>query len=284
MTSAQRLTRRDFLKLVGLGALGWLFPSPWPTRRRWTGAWAVEAIDPRFGVLVTTDDGYSSTFADMARAIIRRQVPIAFFAVGRALPSLANADGENLLEGLVEVGGIICNHSATHPYFTHLSEKEIEEQLLGFEEMLAQHLGRDYVRWMKAEFPYFRIPFGAGDNLARVIKVSRDLGYHHVWWTWDDMGVVAPHLPKGDAAAGLREPLYSVILDDLRRHIPLIQPGDIVLVHSNSWSLAVLDELLDHIQQVGVADPIRSLAVAASLTPPVPPLPRHWGAPWGGRL
>ncbi len=282
MTPAQRLTRRDFLKLAGLAALAAWLPPDLLARRRWTGAWAVEAIDPRFGVLLTTDDGYSRTFADMARAIIRRQVPIAFFAVGRALPSLADADGENLLEGLVEAGGIICNHSATHPYFTHLSEKEIEEQLLGFEEMLAQHLGRDYVRWMKAEFPYFRIPFGAGDNLARVIKVSRDLGYHHVWWTWDDMGVVAPHLPNGDAAAGLEEPLYSTILDDLRRHIPLIRPGDIVLVHSNSWSLAVLDEILDHVQAVGVADPIRSLAVAASLVPPVPAVPPHWAPHRGG--
>lgn len=284
MSSNQRLTRRDFLKLVGLGALGGLLPPVrWP-RRRWTGLWAVESIDPRFGVLLTTDDGYSRTFAAMARSIIQRRVPIAFFAVGRALPALADADGENLLEGLVDAGGIICNHSATHPYFTHLSEKEIEEQLLGFEDMLAQQLGWDYVRWMKAEFPYFRIPFGAGPNLARVIKVSRDLGYHHVWWTWDDMGIVAPHLPKGNAAAGLRDPLYSTILKDLRRHIPLIRGGDIVLLHSNEWSLAVLDEILDHVQAVGVADPIRSLAVAAALPPPFPPRPVHGVRRRGGRL
>ncbi len=274
MTPRPRLSRRDFLKLSGFSLAAALLPKPL-ARSYGQGLWAVERIDPRFGVLMTTDDGYSRTFASMARTFIRRQVPIAFFAVGRALPSLADADGENLLEGLVQVGGIICNHSATHPYFTNLSEKEIAEQLLGFEEMLAQYLGWDYVRWMKAEFPYFRIPFGAGDNLGRVIKVSRDLGYHHVWWTWDDMGVVAPHLPNGDAAAGLQEPLYSTILQDLRRHLGLIQRGDIVLVHSNSWSQAILEELLDQVQAIGIADPITSLAVAAALPPPIPPRPWH---------
>ncbi|NPA93020.1 MAG: twin-arginine translocation signal domain-containing protein, partial [Chloroflexi bacterium] len=74
------ISRRDFLKLSGLGALAALLPN----RGRKTAFQpqhypTVEHIDPRFGVLMTVDDGYSRTFVPMADVFFRRQVPIAFF-------------------------------------------------------------------------------------------------------------------------------------------------------------------------------------------------------------
>jgi len=168
------LSRRDFLKLIGLGALTLaaprkVFAAAEPRRYR-----VVQRIAPQDGVLMTVDDGYLRTFAPMVQVLYRRRVPVAFFAVGRVLPVLADYQGENLLEKLIEVGGIICNHSYSHPYFTHLDEKAIAEEIENWEAALADALGRDYLREMKARFPYFRIPFGAGKNLGRVYRVLQD--------------------------------------------------------------------------------------------------------------
>ncbi len=256
------LSRRDFLKLTGLGALAWGMPRrprPWPGPLPRT----VEHIDPDFGVLVTVDDGYSRTFVPMIETFFRRRVPIAFFAVGRVLPILAHYQNQNLLEKLVEVGGIVCNHSYTHPYFTHLNEKEIAAQIEGWERALAQALGTDYLREMKARFPYFRIPFGAGKNLGRVLRVLADYGYVVVWWNWDDVGTVLKFVDEAHLADALQEPLFSTVVQAILRDATAIRPGEIVLLHSNDWSRAALEGLLDRLAPLGFADPEASLAQAA---------------------
>ena len=257
------LSRRDFLKLSGLGALSALLPlrvqSSAAQRYR-----AVEHIDPRFGVLMTIDDGYSRTFVPMIEVLYRYRVPIAFFAVGRALPLLTNHQGENLVEKLVEVGGIVCNHSYTHPYFTHLSEREIAEQLEGWENAMRNAMGSDYLRDMKARFPYFRIPFGAGKNLGRVLRVLDDYGYIVVWWNWDEVGTVLKFVDEAHFQDALKEPLFSTVVEAIAQDAALVHPGDIMLMHSNDWSEAALEGVLQAVAPLKWADPTESLAQAVS--------------------
>ena len=276
MSDDPRLSRRDFLKLSGLGALALALGRTRP-------AWArrhyltVQRIDPRFGVLMTVDDGYSRTFVPMIEAFHRRRVPIAFFAVGRVLPILADFDGENKLEKLIEVGGIVCNHSYTHPYFTHLTEKEIAEQIEGWEAALERALGREYLREMKARFPYFRIPFGAGKNLPRVLRVLADYGYVVVWWNWDDMGTVLKFVDEAHLKEALQEPLFSQVVQAIVREATAVHRGDIVLMHSNDWSKDSLDGVLDVLTPLGWADPIESLAQAVAAAGGTPPGPEEPG-------
>jgi len=258
------LSRRDFLKLSGLGALALALarrPRLALARRHYP---TVQRIDPRFGVLVTVDDGYSRTFVPMIEVFHRRRVPIAFFAVGRVLPILADFQGQNMLEKLVEVGGIICNHSYTHPYFTHLTEKEIAEQIEGWEAALAQAMGRDYLREMKARFPYFRIPFGAGKNLPRVLRVLADYGYVVVWWNWDDVGIVLKFVDENHMKDALQEPLFSQVVHAIVREATSVRRGDIVLLHSNDWSKEAVEGVLDVLAPLGWADPVESLAQAVA--------------------
>ena len=253
------LSRRDVLHLLGLGALSLV----WPRRQRLARYPTVEHIAPRYGVLITVDDGYSNTFVPMIEVFHRRQVPIAFFAVGRVLPILADFHGQNMLEKLVEVGGIVCNHSYSHPYFTHLSEQEIADQIEQWERALAQALGQDYLREMKDRFPYFRIPFGAGKNLGRVLKVLADYGYTVVWWNWDDMGVVLKFVDEAHVTDALKEPLFSQVVHEIVREATAVRPGDIVLFHSNYGSKEAVEGVLDVVTPLGLADPIVSLAQAA---------------------
>ncbi len=273
------ISRRDFLKLTRLGALAALAPRPLRKAAAQTHHYpTIERIDPRFGVLMTVDDGYSRTFVPMIDVFHRRRVPIAFFAVGRMLPILSNYQGENLLEKIVEVGGIICNHSHTHPYFTHLDEQGIVEQIEGWENALSQAMGSDYLREMKRNFPYFRIPFGAGKNLGRVLRVLEDYGYVVVWWNWDDVGIVLKFVDEAHFQDGLTEPLFSQIVAEIVRETSIVKPGDIMLLHSNDWSEAALEAIIDAVQPLGWADPIASLAQAAGkttngTTPRLPHLP-----------
>lgn len=259
-------SRRDFLKLLGLGALTLALPSKVNAAAEARRYRVVQQIAPQDGVLMTVDDGYSRTFAPMVRVFHRRRVPIAFFAVGRILPILANYHGENLLEKLVEVGGIICNHSYSHPYFAHLDEKAIAEEVEKWEAALANTLGRDYLREMKARFPYFRIPFGAGKNLGRVLRVLKDHGYVVVWWNWDDVGIVLKFVDEAHLKDALQEPLFDEVTKAIVREATAIRPGDIVLMHSNDWSRVALQGVLDVVERRWAwADPVRSLGRAAGL-------------------
>lgn len=283
------LSRRDFLKLIGLGALTLaaprkVFAAVEPRRYR-----VVQRIAPQDGVLMTVDDGYLRTFAPMVQVLYRRRVPVAFFAVGRVLPVLADYQGENLLEKLIEVGGIICNHSYSHPYFTHLDEKAIAEEIENWEAALADALGRDYLREMKARFPYFRIPFGAGKNLGRVYRVLQDYGYVVVWWNWDDMGVILKFVDGSHLEDALQEPLFDEVNRAIVREATAIRPGDILLMHSNDWARAALEGVVDVVERRWTwADPVRSLGRAAGLIPSAPSggqEPRRRRIPrWADRL
>ena len=289
------LSRRDFLKLLGAGALALVLPRRVrlaPQARRYR---VVQRIAPQDGVLMTVDDGYSRTFAPMVEVFHRRRVPIAFFAVGRILPTLADYHGENLLEKLVEAGGIICNHSYSHPYFTDLDEKAIAAEIENWEAALANALGRDYLREMKARFPYFRIPFGAGKNLGRVLRVLEDYGYVVVWWNWDDMGVVLKFVDEAHLKDALQEPLFDEVTQAIVREATAVRPGDIVLMHSNDWARVSLEGVIDVLERRWAwADPVASLARAAGLdagqsgSEDVAPTDISPPAPWrqrpGGRL
>lgn len=259
------LSRRDFLKLAALGALGLVFPKTLGLEVQARTVWRISS---QFGVLMTVDDGYSRTFVPMIEVFHRRRVPIVFFAVGRVLPILADVEGVNMLEKIVEAGGIVCNHSYTHPYFTHLSEQEIAAELENWEDALAKTLGREYLREMKARFPYFRIPFGAGKNLGRVLKVLGDYGYVVVNWTWDDMGTVLRFVDEAHYDEALKEPLFSEVVQAIVREATAVRPGDILLMHSNDWSKAALEGVLDVVAPLGWADPVLSLGSAAGLVPP----------------
>ena len=259
------IARRDFLKLLGAGAVASVLPRPAATVRAGLYAptdrvYLIRSIDPRFGVLLSVDDGYSQTFSRIAEVILQRKCPIAFFPMGRMLHILANLDGRNLLEELVEAGCIIGNHSYSHPYFTHLDDKQIAEELLNWEKALANALGTDYLRMMKARFPYFRIPFGAGKNTPRVHRVVTSLGYKFVDWTWDEGAILTDYGAIDHPEKALQQPLFGKIVEAIKASTRSLRQGDIGLLHSNWWDAYAFEALCERAQALGLADPETSLA------------------------
>ncbi len=275
------LSRRDFLKLSTVGVAAWALPRPRLTARAAgdglpEGVYHIRTIDPRFGVLLSVDDGYSETFSRIAAVIRRKKCPIAFFPMGRMLHILADLDGENLLETLVESGCIIGNHSYSHPYFTHLNDKQIAEELLNWEKALANALGTDYLRMMKDRFPYFRIPFGAGKNTPRVHRVVTSLGYKLVDWTWDDGALLTEYHAIDQPEEALKQPLFGKIVTAIKKSTGSLHRGDIALMHSNWWDAYAFEALCDRALAIGLADPETSLAGTFAI------LNRLAERPWGG--
>ena len=259
------LSRRSFLKLAGAAATAAFLPRPLSARAYddgfpQHGVYYIRAIDPRFGTLLSVDDGYSQTFSIIAKIIERRKCPIAFFPMGRMLHILADYEGENILEKLVENGCIIGNHSYSHPYFTHLDDKQIAEELLNWEKALADAMGADYLRMMKDRFPYFRIPFGAGKNTARVHRVVTDLGYKFIDWTWDEGAILTDYHAIDQPDKALKEPLFSQIVNAIKQSTESLRRGDIALMHSNWWDAYAFETLCEKAQNLGLADPETALA------------------------
>jgi hypothetical protein len=121
-------------------------------------------------------------------------------------------------------------------------------------------LGTDYLRMMKARFPYFRIPFGAGKNTPRVHRVVTSLGYKLVDWTWDDGAILTARHAIDRPHEALRQPLFGKIVADIKQSTASLHRGDIALMHSNWWDAYAFETLCKRAQALGIAPPETALA------------------------
>jgi peptidoglycan/xylan/chitin deacetylase (PgdA/CDA1 family) len=143
-------------------------------------------------------------------------VTATFFLTGnfaRTYPALA---------GLIPRAGFrLGNHSVDHPYFTHLSNPQIDAQVLGAARSIQQVTGADPA-------PLFRFPYGDYDTRA-LAEVNR-LGYVAVGWTVDTLGW------EGTSRGVTTNEV-------VRRVMAALQPGEIVLMHvgSNPTDHSTLD-------------------------------------------
>jgi len=96
----------------------------------------------------------------------------------------------------VKQGHQICNHSVSHNFsLGKLSEAQIRQDILGWEDACRDVLGEEYLKKMKAEFPYFRSP--GGNSTKRLQRVLGDLGYPvTAYWSCEDVWFKS-HNPNG---------------------------------------------------------------------------------------
>lgn len=74
-------------------------------------------------------------------------------------------------------GHEIGNHSLTHPHMNSLSEQQIEQELLGVENLIREACGQ--------RTTVFRPPFGEYNN--KVVMTARKCGYEVVQWSIDSL-------------------------------------------------------------------------------------------------
>jgi peptidoglycan-N-acetylglucosamine deacetylase len=161
-----------------------------------------------------------------------------FFLQGRwvtARPHLARS--------IVEAGHLIGNHSHYHARFTSLSTDGVREDVERAEAAIAQAAG------VEAR-PWFRFPFGDGQDEAVIGSILRELGYHQVGWhvdpnDWDDQrseGDIANAVITGSLAWGEGA---VVLLHAWPRTTAQALPGILSGLRAEGARFVGVDELAD---------------------------------------
>lgn len=134
----------------------------------------------------------------------------------------------------VKDGHLICNHTVNHKTnLGDLSDDEIRQEILGWEDAAREVLGQEYFDRMKAEFPYFRSPGGnKSDKLQRILA---ELGYTTtIYWSCEDC-YFAKHNPKKISVA--------------QHYIDSAKNGAIFLLHPGDGGS--VEQIIDGVQAKG---------------------------------
>ncbi|CUU54141.1 Peptidoglycan/xylan/chitin deacetylase, PgdA/CDA1 family [Parafrankia irregularis] len=159
-------------------------------------------------VALTFDAGANADGVAPVLATLRREnVPATFFLTGQFAKNFPSK-----VQDIAAAGGRIGNHSATHPYFTKLTDSEIRSQVQSAEGDIRTATGQD-------PRPFFRFPYG--DRNVHDIALLNELGYVPVRWTVDTVGW------KGTSGGASVESVTTRVLNALT-------PGEIVLMHLGS--------------------------------------------------
>lgn len=224
MSGRNPISRRDFLKLTGMGlaalALG-----------RWTSP-ALAAPDPpvvhhgpREAPLaaITFDDCYLLQELHRLESALGAYpaLRLTFFPVGEALQKTAQRDPE-LWPRLLAAGHEFGYHS-----FDHRSPSE----------MSIADMRDDYARWLEAlqratraepTVRFARPPFG--NRSYSFLQMCVERGLTVAMWSTD----------------------WPAILDPDRRTGPRVEPGDVIIFHTREPDIASLPPVLDILQTAGL--------------------------------
>jgi peptidoglycan-N-acetylglucosamine deacetylase len=117
--------------------------------------------------------GDPETPGRMLELLAREDVRATIFVQGRwaaAQPALARRIGHE--------GHLVGNHSLSHAPVNHLTDEGIAHSVRKAEETIRETTGAD-------PRPWFRCPYGDGDDDPRVLGALERLGYRNVGWDVD---------------------------------------------------------------------------------------------------
>nr|WP_238985102.1 delta-lactam-biosynthetic de-N-acetylase [Bacillus kwashiorkori] len=158
-------------------------------------------------VYLTFDNGYENGYTGKILDVLKKEkVPATFFVTGHYLESATD-----LVKRMVNEGHIVGNHSWSHPDFTQVSDDKLKEELNRVKRKTAEITGQK-------EMIFLRPPRGIFSE--RTLKVAKDAGYIHVFWSlaFVDWNV---NQQKGWQYA------YNEIMKQ-------IHPGAVILLHTVS--------------------------------------------------
>lgn len=168
-------------------------------------------------IYLTFDEGYEAGYTDKILDILKENdVKATFFITAHYLNT-----AEELVKRMVNEGHIVGNHTVNHKTLPEISDKEIDEEVMGLHQAIYEKTGY--------EMKYIRPP--KGEYSERSLDATNKLGYTTVMWTFGYMDY-DENKQKGTEYA------KKIILDNLHN-------GEIMLLHGNSKDNAnVLDEII----------------------------------------
>jgi len=129
-------------------------------------------LDNKPGSLyLTFDEGYENGYTEKILDVLKENnVPAAFFVTGPYLEK-----EEKLIRRMIDEGHIVGNHTVHHPSMPQCaSTDEVKEEITELSRMFQEKYGQ--------EMTYFRPP--RGEYSERTLKISEDLGYTNVFWSF----------------------------------------------------------------------------------------------------
>ncbi len=175
-------------------------------------------------IYLTFDEGYENGFTGkILDVLMENRVNAIFFITGPYLEK-----EEALVQRMLDEGHAVGNHTVRHKSLPLLSDKELEEEIIGLDKRFYDKYGKNMV--------FLRPP--KGEYSEKTLEISSKLGYINVFWSfaYDDWAV--------DRQRGW-EYAFEKVKNNLHN-------GEIMLLHAVSRDNAeALDAIIHHAQESG---------------------------------
>lgn len=133
-----------------------------------------------------------------------------------------------LAKQVISEGHLLGNHTVRHKSLPTLSDRDVKDEILGWEEVAGQVAG------YRIKYKYMRPPMG--EYSERTLKITRDLGYRTAFWSV----AIRDWLPMG----GPDEAVKGIIGQ--------VHNGAVILLHGNSEDVAGgLEQIIQQIRRRG---------------------------------
>lgn len=182
-------------------------------------------------LFLTFDDGPIPCTGRILDLLAQTQHKATFFVIGR---NLTDPKLRDLAVRALHEGHDLGNHSFSHPYFSRISAKQAEREIVSTHALIEEVVQEAGVP-RERQNRFFRFPYGvsgSGSTHRKGHDVLAALGYQIAWWDLDtnDWRMELTWFPR---------PLGKVVAA-----LTKAKPQDVVLLHDRSKTARYLPQLM----------------------------------------
>lgn len=175
-------------------------------------------------IYLTFDQGYEAGYtSSILQTLKENNVPATFFITGHYLNTQ-----EELVKQMLEEGHLVGNHTVNHKSMPDITDEEIKKEVMDLHKAVYEKFAY--------EMNFFRPP--KGEFSERTIKVTNELGYKTVMWSFAYADWEENNQPSIDEA---KEKILSNVHN-----------GEIMLLHATSKTNSeILPDIIREIKNMG---------------------------------
>jgi len=191
-------------------------------------------------VAITFDDGYNKKTVEKVLDVLKKNnINSTFFIIGKVLD-----DYPEVWKRAINEGHQICNHTNYHELLTNMPDNKVEAEILEWEASAQKVLGEDYIKRMKKEFPYLRLPGGGGAKSNRILSIAQRNGYTVIGWNLETFSSVINPLKNTHSVQDISNKIEQHVVNKCSN-------GSIILLHFNQYDTGNIDKIIQGIKNRG---------------------------------
>jgi peptidoglycan-N-acetylmuramic acid deacetylase len=189
---------------------------------------------------ITFDDGYNKKYVQKVLDVLKKNnVKCTFFIIGKVLD-----DYPEVWKRAVKEGHQICNHTQSHKILTNKSDEVIQAEISVWEESARKVFGDDYLKRMKKEFPYLRLPGGGGAKSDRILAIAQKNGYKVIGWNLETFSSVINPLKNKKSVEEISDRIEQHVVNNC-------SGGAIILFHFNQYDMGNIEDIVIRLKNRG---------------------------------